>query len=444
MKRWWILGALASGAVVSVSTFAGCGQDESFAPVPDGGAVEGGTPPTGQPPGGDSGPTPMCSDSTGAPQRLLVSVNHAAASELAAFNLQTRMVDGRLTYPSKLGATWSMNDAPYLLEQSIDVVAKLDAKEPWKTVGSWNVGDMTDAGYTNPLAIVVPSCAKGYVVKARRNTISVVDTTKSGSAPTAIDLSGLLQTDDHDGKVEPTSAVWVPKKKRIYALLGNIDLTRVASDGFTALCAPTHPAIVAIDPDTDQLAPLSGTGPGGSILLQGYSPVYGTPLFYDDALDRLIVLEAGCNMDSGDGGAGPIARRRIEAVSLATGQVTTLLSLDNADFPYALLYVDAARALVGFVDQITFEPKAFMWDPSSNSLGAALPVPLQYAAHDGKGNAVGAYATTVDGGPGFAIASVPFTDAGTIDAVTVLGENPFADNDSTKSFLSGAEVWPRP
>src|SRR5207302_1658221 len=99
-----------------------------------------------------------------------------------------------------------------------------------------------------------------------------------------------------------------------------------------------------------------GAGPGGSILLDGYNPPFGSPFFYDPGLDRLIVLAAGCNLDDGDGGAGAISRRRIEEVQLGSGQVKTLLSLDAADFPNSMLFVDGARAVVSLVDQITFAP----------------------------------------------------------------------------------------
>ncbi len=445
MKRWWLLCALASASVGT--TLYGCGDDQAFAPTPDAGpfdasGFEGGPPP---PPSGDSGGPPKCGDSTGAPPRLLLSLNHSASSELVAFNLATKTVDGRFTYASKLGTTWSFATNPFLLEQSTDVVVKLDPKEPWKTVTASDVSEKDDAGSTEPLAIAVPSCGKGYVLRANRNTVAVVDTNagttdKPAAILSRIDLSGQLQSLDHDTHVEPTSAVWVPKKGLVYALVGNIDFTKIATDGFTALCASTKPSVVAIDPTTDQIVSLGGAGAQGAILLEGYSPLFGTPLFYDAALDRLIVLEAGCNLDDGDGGAGPIARRRVEAVSLATKQVSTLLDLNAADFPNSMTFVDGNRAVIDFVDQITFGPKSYFWNPAQASLGAQIPVGFSFTAYDGKGNVVGPY--PIDGG--FAVASVPFTDAGAVDAasVTVLGQNPFTDNKS--GFLGGAEVWPHP
>ncbi|HEY8075582.1 MAG TPA: hypothetical protein VIF62_15765 [Labilithrix sp.] len=453
MKRSWMMCALAMASVGTPIFLYACGDDTLYAPAADAGpfdaaGLEGGPPP---PPSGDSGGPSTCGDSTGAPPRLLVSLNHAASSELVAFNLATKTVDGRFTYASKLGTTYSFGTNPFLLEQSSDLVVKLDAKEPWKPLTAADVSEDKDAGFTEPLAVAVPSCAKGYVVRGNRNSIAVVDTNAgnldaASSIVSHIDLATQLQSDDHDMHVEPISAVWVPSKGRIYVLLGNVDFTKIETNGFRALCANTKPSIVAIDPTTDQIVSLGGAGPQGALLLEGYSPVFGTPLFYDAALDRLVVLEAGCNLDDGDGGAGAIARRRVEAVSLgaAGGQVTTLLDLNGGDFPNSLLFVDGSRAVLSVVDQITFAPKAYFWNPASTALGAQLPVGFSFAAYDGKGSAVGPYTTTIDGGPGFAIASVPFTDAGAVDAasVQVLGENPFTDNAS--GFLGGAEVWPHP
>jgi len=50
-----------------------------------------------------------------------------------------------------------------------------------------------------------------------------------------------------------TSALYVPSKKLVYVLLGGWDKTKVATDGFTALCADSKPSIIAIDPATDQV-----------------------------------------------------------------------------------------------------------------------------------------------------------------------------------------------
>ncbi len=452
MKRWWfglVLLAPAAGAWA-----AGCGDDELFAdkdagsfdagPVPEGGS--------GTDSGGSDGSSGLgCGNPTGAPQRLLLSMNNKTTSELALFNIGEKKVDAKLGFPSSLGFTSSTSTDPYLLEAENDVVARLDPKDPSKIVSSWSVrgDDARDGGKTNanPVSLVVPNCSKGYVVRFNRNKIAVIDTTKTADkapADSYIDLAPFLQANDRDGLVEPTAAIHVKSKNRIYVLLGNVDFKKIASDGFTALCADTKPSIVGIDATTGAIVSLNGAGPGGSILLQGYNPFIGSFFAYDAARDRLLVFNGGCNADDGDGGAGPITRRRIEEVDLATGVVSTLLGLDSVfGYPSGMAFVDGTHAAVAFFGQ------AWFWNPTQSSLGPEIPGGIDFLASDGKGAIVGARPTyLVDGGPGpLQVVRVPFpaADAGDagVDAasVEVLGVNPFTDN---KGFLGGAEVWPRP
>ncbi len=383
-----------------------------------------------------------CGDATGSPQRLLLSINNTTTSELSVFNIADRKVDGRYTYPGFIGLTSSRGTEPYLLQQATDIVARLDARRPWEVVSSWNVAgdDAVDGGQPNasPTSVIVPDCEKGYVLRFNRNKIAVIDTTKvaeAGAPERFIDLAPLVQPNDGDGFVEMTSALYVPSKKRIYVLLGNVDLKKVASDGYSAACVATTPSIVAIDTVSGELVSLGGTAPGGGIALEGYNPPLGQPFWYDVARDRLLVLSAGCNATLDGGADGPIEKRRIEEVDLATRQVKTLLSLDDREFPAGMVFVDGTRAAVSFYGQ------SFFWNPSETTLGPQIPGGLDYAAHDGKGNLVGARATSIDGGPGpIEVVSVPFTDGG-VDAGSVqkLGENPFANNGG---YVSGAEMWP--
>lgn len=451
MKRKML--ALAAGAPIALAVAAGCGDDELFAPESNDGSFDSGATPDagGVPtPGDDAGSPSGCGNASGAPPRLLLSTNGVgagnASSELVALNLQTRAVDGVLGYPAAFGTTWSVGSDPYLLEQDKDLVARLDAREPWKIVSSWNVAgdDRVDGGsdYADPAAIAVPACGKGYVVRFKRNKLAVIDTTQrvdAGAPSTWIDLSSQLQSGDRDGLVDATSALWVPSRKRLYVLLGNIDIKSVALDGYTALCAATKPAIVAIDVEKDQVVSLGGAGPGGSILLEGYNPPLGRSFVYDAALDRLIVLQAGCNVDAGGGVAGAISRRRVEEVQLATGQVRTLVSLDDKAFPTGIAFADGTRAAIGFLGQ------ALLWNPQETRLGAEIPGGLDALAAGANRDILGARVSYLpDGGRGpVEVVSVPFTDAGALDAasMTTLARDPFSDN---RGFIGGAEVWPRP
>lgn len=442
-----ILGAPMVGVLCGAA--AGCGDDEVFN-ANDAGSFEAGVlPETGTtvpPEAGDSSAPSACGDPSGAPERLLLTMN-GTSSEVAAFNLANKAVDGRYAFSGTTGQTFSFGTDPYVVQQGNDIVARMNAQRPWEPVATWNVAgdDRTDGGpNAQPVAVVVPSCGKGYVLRFESNKIAVIDTTKTGDAgvpESYIDLSSLVQASDSDGRVEMTSALYVASKKLIYVLLGGWDKTKVATDGFTALCADSKPSIIAIDPMTDQVVSLGGTAPGGGIALPGYSPALGNELVYDAARDRLLVFNSGCNADTGGGVAGAVTRRTLDEANLASKQSKTLLDLNALGFPATLALLDGNRAALTFF----FPNQAFFWDPSSSTLGPEIPGSLDYGAFDSKGNLVGGRRSTVDGGALVEVLSVPYTsgDGGTLDAAAVqtLGTNPFTVN---AGFIGGAEVWPRP
>lgn len=441
MRRTWILGlvlAPASAVVVACS-----GDDEVISSTndagpPDAAAQESSTSTPPDAGGGDSGSGPrQCGDAGGAPPRLLVTIGGTTDGEMAAVNLQSNAVDGRLPIAAAFGGSiLTNNKEPFVIAQESDTVLRLDPREPWKSTASWKVtgDDAIDGGKpnANPSAVAVPACNKGYVLRFNRNKIAVIDTGEdaNGGAPKSyIDLASQVQGADSDGIVEMTSALYVPSKNRVYVLLGNVDLKKVANDGFTALCATSKPAIIAIDPATDQIV-------GSPIMLEGYNPPLGTPFWYDAAKDRFLVLSAGCNVDTGGGVAGAITRRRIEEVDVATGNVTTLLSLDDKGFPGAFEYIDATHAAVAFFGQ------AFYWDPTKTTLGAEIAGGMDFLASDGRGKLLGARATYLgDGGVGpIQVVSSDLTDGG-ISGTTVIAENPFTKN---TGFMSSSSVWPKP
>lgn len=442
-----VLGASLAGLC---ATAAGCGDDEVFKATDAGSFEASAVPETGTmvtPDGGDSSVPSTCGNPTGAPERLLLTVN-GATSEVAAFDLSTKMVDGRFAFAASTGQTFSFGTDPYVVEQGKDVVARMNAQRPWEPVATWNVAgdDRTDGGPSaQPVSVVVPSCKKGYVLRFESNKIAVIDTNHTGGdaglPESYIDLSSLVQNDDKDGRVEMTSALYVPSKKLIYVLLGGWDKNKVATDGYTALCATSTPSIIAVDPDTNMLVSLGGTAPGGGIPLVGYSPALGNALVYDAARDRMLVFNSGCNADLGGGVAGAVTRRTVDEANLATKQSKTLLTLNDLGFPGTLALLDGNRAALTFF----FPNQAFFWDPSAPVLGPEIPGSLDYAAFAKNGDLVGGRRTTVDGGPVIEVRSVPFTsgDGGSLDAsvVKTLGTNPFTSN---SGFVGGAEVWPRP
>lgn len=430
---------------------AGCGEDEVFR-ADDAGAFEAGPLPDAAPPdapdAGDDAAPGCVSGAAGAPVRLLLTMNNATTSEVAAFNLVDKKVDGRFTFNGGLGQTSSLGADPYVVEQAGDLVARMNPQRPWEPVSTWSVAgsDAVDGGSPNaqPVGVVVPTCTTGYVLRFNRNSIAVIDTNKAGDggAPESyLDLSSLVQAGDGDGLVDMTSAYYVASTKRIYVVLGNYDRNTVAAPDYALLCKNTTASVIAIDATTGQLVSLGGSAPGGGIALENYNPVVGTPLVYDAPRNRLLLVQGGCSTPLDGGGAGPITKRAIEEVDLATAHAKTLVKLDDKGFPASFVYMDANRAAVTFF----FPNQAFFWDPSQTTLGPEIPGSLDYAAHDGKGNLVGGRRSMVDGGAVVDLLSVPFsaTDAGSVDAaaVQVLGTSPFTNNGG---YLGGAEVWPRP
>src|SRR5207244_480767 len=105
-----------------------------------------------------------------------------------------------LRFPGFIGTTWTNSTDPWLLEQSNDLVARLDRVEPWIVRSSWSVKgtDRPDGspGYSDPDAVVVGAGNKAYVLRYTRNQIAVLDTTvtaDAGAPSSAIDLSAFVQ-----------------------------------------------------------------------------------------------------------------------------------------------------------------------------------------------------------------------------------------------------------
>jgi hypothetical protein len=378
------------------------------------------------------------------PSRLLLSYNGGTSSELVAFGMQSKAVDGRMTYGDYLGTAYVGPAAPWLLEQSTDIVARLDAQKPWVVDSSWSVAmnDLTDAGYaqsySDPQAVLVGAGTKAYVLRYTRNLVGIIDTsaTVDGGVPTgSIDLSSEVQAAG-DGYVQPVAGVYVAAQNRVYVLLANINRNDVVANGFDLLCSTTTPTVVAIDTTSDTLVDLNGAAAGHGWPLVGFSPLLGPgALAYDGqtgANGRLLVLDAGCYGKAADGGVGALTKREVESIDLGTGAATELLDLTTQAFPSGLTTIDAHHAIVQL-------DMAYMWDPTTTTLGAAIPNAPDAFVYDGAGNLVGVKGNYGgDGGfEGYDVVSV--TVAG--GTVTKLGSNPFT---LTGGFLGGVALWPAP
>jgi len=435
----------------STAGLAACGSgDDTSTPTPDAGPAadasmqhDAQSPDTGAPVSDASAAD--AADAT-PPPRLLLSYNGASTSELVAFGLDSKAVDGRFTYPGFIGTTYVTPTSPWLMEQANDVVARLDPLQPWLVASSWNVAldDETDSGfaapYSDPDGVVVGAGTKAYVLRYTRNLIAVVDSSQNvdaGAPIKTIDLTSQLQSGG-DGYVEMTAGWYDAANSRLYVLLGNINRGDVGCNGYCQLCSSTSPTIVAIDTTTDTLAALGAdAGEAGVVTsgyaLEGYDPAFGaSPMVYDAPNNRLLVLETGCSTTAADGGVGPVVRREVEAVSLTDGSTHQLLDLTASAYPQAMFYIDPHHVILQL-------DTAYAWDPTTTTLGPAIPNAPDTFSVDGQGNLVGVTQDYgADGGPsGISVLSVSSGDGG----VTTLGQNPFS---LTNGFVGGAQLWPAP
>jgi hypothetical protein len=351
----------------------------------------------------------FCGDAAGAPQRIL-AVN---GGELIALNLDTQAVDGRLS-PNDGGdslVSSALNIDPWVVDQAQLTVSRLDPRSPWIPVATWNLGD--DAG-ARPLTVVQVSCTKAYVLDASRQRIAIIDPSQSGGGP----MTWLEVADFAD----LTSAVWVPEKRKVFVLAGNVD-HGAQLPGVGLECTDAQPAIFAIDIATDTVVSLTGKGAGGAILLTGYDPA---ALVYDAPFDRLIVLSRGCNVPPGDGNAGQVKRRRIEQVDLATAAVKTLLPLEMYPSPTVFALADGDHAFV------TIGRDGYFWNPHQTTLGPAIDGGLDLVANDGRGGLVGASHRGND----LSIVTLPLDP----DAAAIpITRNPFSGDGGSVTSL---EAWP--
>lgn len=437
-------GALLATCLGTVALAVACGDDEAFEPVADGGGLDGAFVP--EPPL-EAGPTPDAggdADAARGPARVLATFNGVSSSELVVLDRASGRVEGRLAFPGFLGTTYVTEEGPFLLEQAADVVARLDPAEPWKVTATYGVAlqDRPDGGdgYANPSAVVVPAAGKAYVLRYTRNQIAVLDLAAGGdaAAPTkTIDLSAFVHAEDSDGVVEPTAATWVPELGKVFVLLGRVDRKKVVNNGFDILCTAAKPLLVAIDPRTDAVVPVTDAGAAGGLELPGYNSVVGARMVRSGT--KLFVLQAGCKADPGDGGLA-LGRRGVDEVDVATGAARTALDLGAAGFPSTLVDLGDGRAVVGFFGE------ARLWALGAPALGQAIPDAPEAFAFDRVAHLVGTRSTFfADGGAGptevieTPLATPDGGDAGD-GGVRVLATSP---STLEGAFVGGVEIFQR-
>lgn len=405
MKRIFLAGAI-SLACAALGLVAACDDGDSEVVTPDsgptgsldgavstgdageGGALDGAVSP------GDAGTDGAAS---GRPPWLLLSVNYKSGSELIAYSIGAKDVDGRLQYPGYIGTTYvDSQGRTFLLEQANDRVVELDPLAPWQERASWDVhlNDGSDAGsaYADPVTVVPTTPGKAYVLRFNRNQIAVIDDSlkADASAPIkTIDLSSFLDPSDTDLSVDPAGASFV--NGTLYVLLANLDLNKVSPTGYFTICSDSHPKLIAIDPATDTVISAFDAGTGG-IALPGYN-TNANGLWYDAPRNRLLALQGGCNSELADAGKGPLSRREVDAIDLTTGAVSVALDLNAEGFPGSFAKASADEVILGF----DFN-SAKRWNVTTTTLGSSLGDGLSAITTDKNGTAYAVQTSYLDDG----------------------------------------------
>ena len=449
MRRIILSGIVALAAAASL--FTACSGDDNSV---GGGGTDGGKDATS----GDTGTVDTGAGDTGStdagdaavteagdagPSYLMLSYSSEGYSKTSftAYRIGDFSTAGVFEY-SAYGTQANGATSPWVLEGANDRVHQMDPVEPWKVVSTWNVATpkTSDGGvpFSNPSGVAEVG-GKAYVTLFDRNLIAVLDlaTVSDGGAPTKlIDVSKWQQAADGDGHVDMSDILYVPSQKRLYVLLGNIDLGKVDPQGFFLLCSGARAAVGAIDVTTDTIVDLGTPSvAAGALPLDGVSPL---ALTYDAKNDRILVVHAGCNeppaADAGaDAGAGPLRGRVIEEVKLAAKTTKILLDANAMPYPGRLVYVDETHAFM------TFSGTTYAWNPTSPALGAKAPTSPDYFTYDGKGALLGPkVALLADGG----VSSVDLlsvrTDTGVAKVVRG-GAVP-----KTFDYFEAISIWPQP
>lgn len=424
-------------AFSAVALFA-CGEDALFGADPH---SQGGSSPE------PSSPIDVVVDDAGGiddastARWVFLTKNDDTGSVVSVVRLRTGNVDGRFESESKDGVSAVSPMGIFFIATDREAILRLNDTSPWTSGTTWALGDSPtgDAAYvpTRPVAVIQVSDTKAYAALYERNRLAVLDLTAVGTQPPShtIDLSSYVSPSDTDGVVEAIGGYYSAPRKLLYVVLGSVDRTKPTIAGVYA-CTPTRAKVVAFDVATDQPVAF-GDGGLGYAELNGYSQSSRDSVVYDPSGDRLLVLSRGC-VDS-----GMIARREIEAVSLASGNVTTLATINDQPLPSGLYRIDANRVVIGF------DGMAKMWDPASDALAAPIPGAPEVFTYNGENGLVGIRTTRVDGG----IAArevidvpLPIEDAG-IDAsdaaFTVLQSAPFGTLGGTVSRVEIGSVGSR-
>jgi hypothetical protein len=372
------------------------GTTADSATEPD--ANEGGTRDTGT-------VTDAADASDGGPPSYAIFVGtDFSSAEFSAISLNANAIVGDIDLTDEDSVAYSSGGLGFVLERSTGFVLSLDPNSPDLAVrANIDVNDSLEAGTyaSNPHAVVVTAGTQGYVARYSSNVVTIIDIA-SGAKTGTIDLSAFVAPDDPDGLVDVTDGVYDPVANRAYLLLQRTDQNAIgqAPDYVTA-CLASHPEIVAIDPTTNAVVPLTDAGNGAIDLLGDFPEA----IVADFANGRILVAEGGCygNPDGGDSSAR--FGRGVESIALASTTPTWLYQTSDVNLVSGLILVDSTHAYLEVGGQW------FPWNPTQTTLGDVAIANFPLAPfYDGAGRIVGLWQTQPDAG----------SDAGTTWSVVAM------------------------
>jgi hypothetical protein len=363
----------------------GGGASGTAGAAPDGGSPEAGGP------DGDAGSPPLCRSPTdgglGAAEgavgaRISIATNDfvAGTSTVTTVDLATGARLQPSTVPDFDAVVARSDGRAFVLERTNGVLHEIGADGALVSDVDLN-GD--GGAIANPHAVVVvPGTDKAYVSLYGENAIAVVDLA-TGTVTGRIDLSSLLGASDADGSVDVDSGVFDPTTGRAYFVLQRVDLTTVTlQTNYQLLCGPEPGLLVGVDPTSDTLVDFAvgasgdaGTDAGDAgqgVMTRPYvelSLVAAQGMALDAANGRVVLVDSGC-YDAADGGY-TLRSHGVEAVSLATGATTTLLSPSNDNYYSRLWLLSSSSAVLGSLDG-SYVDHFNLYEPGQATLGAEL------------------------------------------------------------------------
>ncbi|HMR04214.1 MAG TPA: hypothetical protein PKA88_00485 [Polyangiaceae bacterium] len=362
---------------------------------------------------------------TAAGTLLVAGTDFFSETEVAAFNLDTSQVTGRVSIADGDAVPAASSGRGFVLARTASEVISLDVSgNADKTIDvSRTALGLTGTVPTNPTGIAFVGGDRAWLVLYDANRLAKLDLS-TGTVEATLDLSSYMLSGDADASVDAGNAVFDSTNDTLYFTLARVDRTTVTPPSFQLACGSSPALLLGLNTKTGSLRDLNGAAPGEGIALALSNPV---DMSLDTAGKRLLVLHAGCFA----GADGSVARQAygVEAVALPGLVVTALFKPTSGDFLSRLLLLSGADAIINRFDS-TFSEYWSSWTTTSTNLGSDLSaVPAAAVVEDAE-HLLGMTITTTDGGSSAEIQRY----AVATQSATVLSTNPWLKN---HGFVAG-------